>query len=998
MYHTVRNFVLIVTVVATTFAFGQAPRLIIDSKGHTGLVNKLLFTEGGRKLLSVSNDKTVRLWDVNSGNLLRTFYVNQSDGYHGRIHAAALTTDEKILAVGGFFGKAGGDSLAIGCIYLISLDKPSEIKQLKGHTNVITDLVVVGDKLISASADKKIRVWSLSDAQPKVVSTFSKHIFPISRIAYSPKNKRMASADIHGNVLIWSLETGEVITDKIGKFHEGAITSLTFSDDETMLFTGGDDGKLIKWTTTGKFMETLAEGSKPINAMLSIKGQNQLLYLNVRGHVKDLSSGTDVVDFTAHNNTVSAAAMAPFTKFAEQEGIYVATAGGDEKEIYIWNSANGKVVRKFAGQGHGIFATGVSDDNLTLSFGQSNPTDILEDAPLEKSFSFTDFSLKDVSKEDKFKQHDRDFMGSKIYKESTFVLNYGTGNIQVDPQKDGEIRSYTFLNEHNSIAIGTTFGIPVFERTGTLSFRLIGHNAEIWSLTPMGTDLLISSSADQTIKIWNYKSKELLLTYFPANDREWVVWSPSGYYHASAGGEKYIGWLINKKENQLAEFHEVSEFREKYHKPDLIRAIIKEKSLANAAKVLNMVIPKEDEIVKLLPPKITWITPNAFTVTTSTPQYQVQASIESNNPLKGLKLMVNGRPFAKMEEFKTEKTATGVTVTFTIDFSKVSFQSRGLEVVSASEVDNQKKDVIVQLFAENEVSSILTDSRTISYQQQQEKRTPQNNNTTSTTTTTTTNTTVTNTTTPATELPNLYMVTIGISNFQNTAYNLNFADDDARAIETVFKDQQGKLFNKTYNFSLINENATRAKILTAFDRLKQVVTPKDFVVIFIATHGINRENQFYILPHDGEASKANITCVNWRDFSDVVGNLPSQVLLLVDACHSGQLGKNMGQGTSDNTEAVREIASSEYGVVIMAASTGSEYSLEHADWQHGAFTLSLIEGLQNHKADIRPDGTIYLRELDFYVAERVKDLTENRQHPTTQKPSSISAMPVLKYQ
>jgi uncharacterized caspase-like protein len=104
----------------------------------------------------------------------------------------------------------------------------------------------------------------------------------------------------------------------------------------------------------------------------------------------------------------------------------------------------------------------------------------------------------------------------------------------------------------------------------------------------------------------------------------------------------------------------------------------------------------------------------------------------------------------------------------------------------------------------------------------------------------------------------------------------------------------------------------------------------------------------------------------------------------------------MGQG-SDNTEAVREIASGEYGVVIMAAATGAEYSLEHADWAHGAFTLSLIEGLEKRKADIRPDGIIYLRELDFYVAERVKDLTNDQQHPTTQKPSSISLMPVVKY-
>jgi WD40 repeat protein len=124
----------------------------------------------------------------------------------------------------------------------------------------------------------------------------------------------------------------------------------------------------------------------------------------------------------------------------------------------------------------------------------------------------------------------------------------------------------------------------LFNRTGELQGRLVGHNGEIWSVCPMDTDLLMSSSSDQTIKIWNYQTKELLLTYFPANDREWVIWSPSGYYHASAGGEKYIGWLVNKKENQLAEFHEVSEFRDKFHKPELIKAILNEKSLQAAAK------------------------------------------------------------------------------------------------------------------------------------------------------------------------------------------------------------------------------------------------------------------------------------------------------------------------------------------------------------------------------------------------------------------------------
>jgi WD40 repeat protein len=723
--------------------------------------------------------------------------------------------------------------------------------------------------------------------------------------------------------------------------------------------------------------------------MTFLPGKNQLLSLNVHGTIQSTVTGLSLLEFHEHNNTVSAVDVAPFTKFADKPGTFVATAGGDEKEIYIWNADDGTIVRKFGSHGHGIFATGASTNQVYMAYGQSNPTGILDDAPLEKSLNLTDFSLKDITATDKFQRHDLEYMGSKIHKESAHVLNYGTGTISIDEQKDGEIRSYTFLKDHNMIAIGSTFGIPLFDRSGKPVSKLLGHGGELWSVCPFASNMLLSSSADQTIKIWNYTTQELLLTFFPANDREWVIWSPSGYYHASAGGEKYIGWLINKTENDLAEFHEVSEFRDKYHNPELIKAILKEQSLEKASKLLNIVVAKPDDILKLLPPEITWIEPSGYTGTTSSPLYNIKASIKSNNPVKSLKLIINGRPYVtKMEDFRIEKTDNGMTIQYALDFTKVSVQARGLEVVAASEVDHIKKEVSIQIFVENEISGIVTDARTVLYQQQSDNRvTPQPNNKTGSSDR--------NETVAA--FPNLYLITIGISSFQNPAYNLNYADDDARSIEAVFKDQQGKLFNKVYSLSLINENATRAKIISTFDRLKPVVSAHDYVVIFIATHGINKNNQFYILPHDGDATKANITCVNWRDFSDVVGNLPSQVLLMIDACHSGQLGKNLGQISSDNTEAVREISSGEYGVVIMAASTGSEYSLEHPDWAHGAFTLSIIEGLQNRKADIRPDGAIFLRELDFYVAERVKDLTQNQQHPTTQKPSTISAMPIIKY-
>ena len=77
------------------------------------------------------------------------------------------------------------------------------------------------------------------------------------------------------------------------------------------------------------------------------------------------------------------------------------------------------------------------------------------------------------------------------------------------------------------------------------------------------------------------------------------------------------------------------------------------------------------------------------------------------------------------------------------------------------------------------------------------------------------------------------------------------------------------------------------------------------------------------------------------------------------------------------------------------SSSKSHTSQEFESWGHGAFTLSILEGLEQGKADIKNDYTIFLRELDFYVSERTVELTNNQQHPTTQKPSSISRFPII---
>ena len=70
------------------------------------------------------------------------------------------------------------------------------------------------------------------------------------------------------------------------------------------------------------------------------------------------------------------------------------------------------------------------------------------------------------------------------------------------------------------------------------------------------------------------------------------------------------------------------------------------------------------------------------------------------------------------------------------------------------------------------------------------------------------------------------------------------------------------------------------------------------------------------------------------------------------------------------------------GVTVMTSSSGNEFSYENPRWGHGAFSKAILEGL-NGSADFNNDRTISLLELNLFVTERVKELTNGRQHPFT---------------
>ena len=90
-------YILIFILVIPFNALADKPILTIDTGGHKALIGDVIFTSDGRYLVSASNDKTIRVWDVSTGEIMRILRGQIGKGNEGKIYADTLSPDDRLL-------------------------------------------------------------------------------------------------------------------------------------------------------------------------------------------------------------------------------------------------------------------------------------------------------------------------------------------------------------------------------------------------------------------------------------------------------------------------------------------------------------------------------------------------------------------------------------------------------------------------------------------------------------------------------------------------------------------------------------------------------------------------------------------------------------------------------------------------------------------------------------------------------------------------------------
>jgi WD40 repeat protein len=929
------------------------PILRIEAVQHTGLTYSIDTDAANRFAVTASNDKTVRVWSLPDGKLQRVLRLPIDYGNIGNAYAVAISPDGGTLAVGGLTGPTGHQNVflfdrASGVLKQRLSDLPNAINYLAYSTD--------GRRLAAALGGKNgIRVFDALDGY-RFLPSDTQYGSMVRSLAFD-QTGRLATASYDGFVRLYAADQ---YAAPIGKFEWKGHQpfSAVFSPDGTRIAVGG-------------------------------LGTPEVVVL----------SGTDLIElFKADTAGVPQGDMASVGWSRDGQFLY---AGG------TWSADNARRVRRWSDQGRGSFLDIPVASNLIVAIKSLQSGSVLfastrefglirPDAEVIRLQPFGALGLESggghllrVSPDGGIVQVES-WQPRHAYR---FALTDRV--VRIDPPADDALKAaVTRAPEFNvtnwsasmtpavngtpikmqdnerALSVAVIEGSQRFVLGGDYTLRMIDQTGrDVWpkALSTPGPAWFVNVTGDQRLVVvacgdgtvrWHRLSdgKELLALFIHPDGQRWIVWTPQGYYDASLGADELIGWHINHGYDRAPDFYPVSQFRDRFYRPDVIRRVLQtpnldvEEAVRDADNAAGHPTTKAVPVSSRLAPVIEIIDPKE------------PAAVERTDLQLGYSVRV-------------PSPDDSVRVEALIDGVKAIADDRRLVDIGGTRAGIlhlliPRRDSSVSLLAYNANGASQPATVHVKWRGAgvDQKLT-------------------------------LYVLAIGISNYKNQdkikSLALHYAAKDADDFIALAKTQAGGLYEKVITHSpkgtLRDEEATKDAVLDELDWIKDAVTnTNDVAMIFLSGHGVTTPDQHYrFLPYNYDPDHIERTTISDSELQDYLTKIGGKKIFFFDTCYSGAILAGKAPNTQANVDKfANDLKAAENGIVVFTSSTGNELSQEKDEWGNGAFAKAVVEGLGG--AAGRPDvPVIMISDLQGYVSSRVKELTNGNQKPMMAMPKTV---------
>jgi WD40 repeat protein/uncharacterized caspase-like protein len=1010
-------------------------QLILETGEHTDRVSHALFTKDGKQVITGSWDKTVRIWDAETGEMLRAIRLPAYPGTQGMIYAMALSPDERFLAVAGASVEAEVKNVTGKGEYVTMLNLATgEIVDVIGHhLNVIFGLSFAPDgKSIATGAgdnDQKSLIYSVSPSGKMALVTGAMLPAMVLGTAYSPDSKHVFLIDGAGDLVRMEPDelsdlplprsSNEAITGNLqlanGSDVKACIggviaqsTKRRMNDmmgrpaDESVIYYAVAADPTGKWVAAGDALGIVTLTPQD----LGLKGapQGETLFLIPKNAEQPGSVGSlmfnrdgtrvvasigkfvDVVDvatkkvistFTLHDNTVFSAAFSP-------DGKRVVSSSGNGASTYIWDAETGKLLVKLGGKkalptvwalaGDAKNGAIIGIGNKTAS-GHEDPNDY---GAIEYGFDFN--SLRVLAT--------LDATALETSLQSNARAQALTPGFVPNQQTIGtKMLSWLALPDGREV-IGTEFGAH-YRDPYVKSLDLSGVRANAMALGGDRGQTFYVGFADGRIGIYDTASMKLVATLLITAEREWVLFTPDGYYAASKSGAKSVGWLMNHGVQKSPGFYPFEQLDLRLNRPDVVLTRLRYPGMTEAT-LTALKSAREKRLKKM------GVSEAALAADASAPKLLI-ARVSEVSKSKKIELEISVASSVAIDRLNVY--ADDVPI----------FGVAGLSVKNENATSLKKKIPIELTAGRNKLQVSALDVHGAESAKE----------------------TVYVTYTGKAPLPDLYVLSIGVSEYDDAQWKLDYAAKDAADLAAALgKASSG--FGKINVQTLLDKQVTKEAV-TAARKFLARSRPDDQVVLFLAGHGLlDAKDDYYFGTVDIAFADPAARGLPYDAIESLLDGIPARhKLLLMDTCHSGEVDKdelaplaassNTSDGkllarvpgtrgfkrtgtTSVSSEALNGLLGSLFtdlrrgsGAMVISSASGQQLAIEGNGFKNGVFTYALLQGLESKQADANHDDAVTVAELRDYVISKVTLLTQGQQTPTSRRENLDFDFNVIQY-